>query len=160
MVSMKHILFAFMAMLLSNASFALQPQDEQAIFAAIEGYAHAWNEHDCHGFADDFTEEADFVNIFGMHFSGKKEIEERHVTILETFLKGTKLRIAAIELREEQPGIVIATAHWFLSGYVKSNPNQPDIEQGIFSHVFVNRDGKWKICATQNTLITRPHRQG
>ena len=149
---MKHLFFALSA-LLTTSLFALESNDERAIRSCIEKYAHAWNEPDSHGFADDFTENADFVNIFGMHYAGKEKIQQRHNTILETFLKGTKFGTSSIELREEQTGLVIATVHWTLDGYVQRDPKSPNIKQGIFSHVFVNRDGEWKICATQNTLM-------
>ncbi len=44
-----------------------------------------------------------------MKFSGKTEIENRHTTILQGLLKGSKLETLHATYREVQPGLVIAT---------------------------------------------------
>ncbi len=134
---------------------ASEQSDQWAIEEVIQDYQDAWNQREGKGFADNFTEDADFVNIFGMHFSGKDEIEERHVQILQTFLKGSDFQIVNLQLREVQPGLVIALVFWRLVGYrtPRSDMNKPgEIREGIFTHVFINSDDKWKITATQNTI--------
>lgn len=135
---------------------ALEPNDQQAIQDVIKRYTDAWNLTAGKGFGNDFTEDADFVNIFGMHFSGKAEIEERHVQILQTFLKDTTLQIADTRLREVQPGLVVALVYWTMGGD-RAPPIHPklpiEVREGIFTQVFVNLDGKWQITASQNTLI-------
>ena len=116
----------------------------------MQGLSDAWNVHGGHGFAENYSEDADFVNIYGMYFSGKPEIEERHVKILQTFLKGTNLKFEQIDLREVQPGCVIATARWDLDGVQKA---LNDIRKGIFTFVFVKNQDKGEITAARNTLI-------
>ncbi len=134
-----------------GALCALERADEGAIHQVIEKYTRSWNENECRGFADDFSEKADFVNIFGMKFSGKKEIEERHVKILQTIFKGSKLEILDTQLREVQPGLVIANIVWGLDGF-----HQPgERREGIFTQVFVKNQDKWEITASQNTLFAK-----
>jgi uncharacterized protein (TIGR02246 family) len=106
----------------------------------------SWNERDCQGFGDGFAEDADFVNIFGMVFSGQEEIEARHVQIMQTFLKATKLQMVDTKLREVRPGVVVALIHWSLEGH-------PKIGQGVFTQLFVQGDSGWEIAAAQNTLV-------
>lgn len=140
-----------------NSVFALEKEDQLAIEEVIQGYNEAWNQRGCVGFADHFTEDASFVNILGMIFSGKTEIEARHVQILQTFLKDSILQIQSTELREIQPGVVIALVRWKLLGNFSFHceaHNSLDIREGVFTQVFIKSDHKWEITASQNTLVT------
>lgn len=136
--------------------FALEQADQAAIQGIIQSYTDAWNQQAGKGFADHFAEDADFVNIFGMHFSSRSEIEERHIKILQTFHKDSKLKISDVQFREVQPGLVIAVIHWVLDGfrYPGSDISKPgETRKGIFTQVFINLGKKWEITASQNTLI-------
>jgi len=88
--------------------FSLEPADRSAIEGVIQGYTDAWNQNECRGFADRYSENADFINIFGMKFSGKEEIEQRHVAIMQSFLKGSKMETVDIALRDIAEGKIIA----------------------------------------------------
>jgi uncharacterized protein (TIGR02246 family) len=139
-----------------HSVFALQDAHQQAIQDVISGYTDAWNLNEGIGFADGFTDDADFVNIYGMHFSGKAEIESRHQQILQTFLKGTTLEIISTELREVNPGLVIALVRWRVAGFGKSSIKMIGVEkilEGIFTQVFINTGDQWLITASQNTLV-------
>lgn len=141
-----------------HSVFALKQEDRSAIQEVINGYADSWNQREGRGFGDGFTADADFVNLFGMYFSGKTEIENRHVQILQTILKGSTLQILDSSLREVQPGLVIALVRWKLLGNGKHFQlnTAGEIREGIFTQVFIKRDDKWLITASQNTLKASP----
>lgn len=141
-------LIAFFSCLLSSSLFAITEEDKSQIKEIVAGYTTAWNENGGHGFADGFAEDADFINIFGMRFSGREEIEKRHVKILEGFLKNSILHIENIELREPTQGTVVALVHWGLTG-----ENSVGISKGVFTHVLVKKGEHWEIAACQNTVI-------
>jgi uncharacterized protein (TIGR02246 family) len=130
-----------------NALWAIEETDRQAIEGIVAGYTQSWNQRKGHGFGDGFAEDADFVNIFGMHFAGRSEIERRHMQILETIFKGSQLEITSCTLREAQPGVVIALVRWKLAS------SSSTVKQGIFTQLFLQSDGQWQIAASQNTLI-------
>ena len=134
-----------------NFAFALEKTDREAIEKVVADYTYAWNEQGCKGFANGFAPDADFVNIFGMKFSGKEEIESRHIHILRTILKDSKMEILKTCLREVQEGLVIATIYWQVKGFKIGEP----VRDGIFTQVFVRQGGKWEITASQNTLIAK-----
>lgn len=145
--------------LLSVASqiFSLDTADQKSINQIIENISLSWNSQAGHGFADHYAADADFVNIFGMTFSGKDEIEARHVKILETFLKGSIMDVDSIKLREAQPGTVIALVNWKVSNIQKPGKDSLyETMQGVFTHVFLKNNGKWEIAASQNTTIAKP----
>lgn len=153
---MKNVILTILFCFLGISGQALEHADELAIRKIVQNYTDSWNQRDCKGFAEDFSTDADFVNIFGMKFSGKAEIENRHIKILQTFLKGSKLEIVDTHLREIQPGLVIGTIYWKIYGFHTpgSDMNKPgEIRDGIFTQVFVNTNKKWEITASQNTMI-------
>lgn len=152
--AIKFVILTLLA--LSSTLSALDQQDRLSIQEVIKGYVASWNERAGVGFGEGFTEDADFVNIMGMCFKGREEIEIRHMIILKTFLKDSKMEILDTQLREAQPGLVIALVKWKVDHFRTpgTDLNQPGvIREGVFTHVFIKPDKKWEITATQNTLI-------
>jgi uncharacterized protein (TIGR02246 family) len=148
--------YLFICLLYLNVASALDSADRDTIQDIIKGYTIAWNDHAGKGFGEGFAVDADFVNIFGMHFSGKEEIEIRHIKILQAFLKDSKMQILNTTLREVQPGLVIGVVKWKVEGFRQpgSDMSLPGISrEGIFTQVFVKREHQWEITASQNTLI-------
>ncbi len=139
-----------------QCAFAIEPKDQLAIDKVVQRWTHAWNRDAGVGLGKLYSDDADFVNIFGMHFHGGSEIEERHVAILRTFLQGSLFSVVDMQFREVSPGLVIALVHWKLDGFYRPNQDRSssgEIRYGRFTHVFIKREGKWEITATQNTLL-------
>lgn len=133
--SMKCLSVAFVFLVLSiQSAFSFEPSDRSEIEQIIRTYTESWNNHEGAGFAENYTEDADFVNIFGMHFKSRIEIGQRHVEILKGFLKGSKLNIANIELREAKSGVVIAHVRWKLVGY-----RTPSLAYNRYSYPYEKR---------------------
>lgn len=150
---MFHIIIILFA--LFSSAFALQPSDQADIERIIQSHANSWNLRQCQGFSDGYANDATFVNIFGMKLVGKEEIELRHLQILQGFLKNSRYEILDISYREVQPGLVIVSERWKLEGFrtPKMDPSNPgETREGIFTHVFVQHEGKWEITASQNTI--------
>jgi uncharacterized protein (TIGR02246 family) len=147
---LKLCLCGWLVFLSAAAGCAFTPSDEAEIIRIIDSYTHAWNQQEGRGFGDDFAADATFVNIFGTPFVGREEIEARHVKILQTLFKNSTLQIQNVNLREIQPGLVIALVRWAV------NPLTPvaslKVREGIFTQVFYRTDNQWKIVASQNTL--------
>jgi uncharacterized protein (TIGR02246 family) len=143
---------------LFSGAFALEQTDRSAIQKVIQDYTDSWNLHGGKGFADGFTEDADFVNIFGGKFSGKAEIENRHIKIIQTIFKDSKFEILSTQLREVQPGVVTALVDWQLKGFRTpgSDMSLPgETRKGVFTQVFIRSGDAWKIAASQNTLMPK-----
>lgn len=146
--------FLLMIVTMSLSIFALDTNDHKTINQIIEHFTDAWNDHAGQGSADYYTQDADFVNIFGMAFAGKQEIEERHIKIHESFLKGSIFEVTDLRLREAKPGIVIAHVYWKVGNIQKPGKDSAnETMKGIFTHVFLKNQDKWEITATQNTPI-------
>lgn len=147
---MKKFLSLCLLIILSSSSmFALDMDENKAINQIIEHFTNVWNDHEGQGTGNYYEQDADFVNIFGMAFAGKQEIEARHVQIHESFLKGSVFEVTGLKIREAKPGVVIAHVYWKVSNIQKD----PHTMKGIFTHVILKNHDKWEITATQNTSI-------
>lgn len=138
--------------------FALNECDRAAMEKVIADYTESWNVHEGKGFGKDFTEDGDFINVFGMKFTGQDEIESRHIKILQTFYKGSNLQILKTEFREVQPDIVIANVYWQLKGCRPPGPDctsPGETRDGVFTQVFVKKSEKWAITSSQNTMAPK-----
>jgi uncharacterized protein (TIGR02246 family) len=146
----KYLSFSLFFILSYTSLFALDNSDRNEIDRIVEHFTYAWNDCEGKGSGDYYAQDADFVNIFGTAFSGKQEIETRHVKIHETFLKGSLFEVIKTKIREAKPEVAITQVYWKVT-----NIQKPGAEtmKGIFTHTFVKINGIWEIAATQNTLI-------
>lgn len=128
--------------------------NQEALEKIVADYTSAWNEEACHGFGANFSENASFVNIFGKRFDGKQAIEDRHVEILQTFLKDSKLIIDKTDFSEIAPGVVVGHVSWTVQGFRRPCCGPDALGQelrGTYTQVFVEKDGVWEIVSSQNT---------
>lgn len=146
----KYFNFSLFFIVSFTSLFSLETADRNAIDKIVEHFTHAWNDCEGKGSGEYYAQDADFVNIFGAAFSGKQEIEARHVKIHEAFLKGSLFEVIETKVREAKPEVVIAQVYWKVT-----NIQKPEAEtmKGIFTHTFVKNNGTWEIASTQNTLI-------
>ena len=139
---------------------------EDSLRRSIDLYVDGWQQKSGELFVRPFAEGAQFVNIFGTHFSGKAVVASRHQKIFETFLKGTRLVVEKVTYTGVKDDLGLAHVVWQLSGlsseHCLANPQENSLgcpRRGIFNHVFVaaaDALGGWQIVETQNTLIVAP----
>ncbi len=149
------LLFAFLIISFSSV-FALEKIDEEAIEEIAQQFENSWNYHGGKGFGDHYAENAKFINIVGMKFFGREAIEERHIKILDTFLKDSTFEVTNLELREKKPGVVVATMHWTVEGFRDPGSDMKasgETRKGIFTHILMKEEDKWEIIYSVNTLL-------
>ena len=137
-----------------TAGAPLSTQAQAEIQAAVRTMFDGWNSHDMTMFASPFAEDADFVNVLGMHWFGRPEIEERHVELHRKIFRNSILKILNCTLRPIAAGVVLAHITWEMTGH-ETPPFAPfpPLRQGLITAVFVERDGRWWIASSQNTDI-------
>lgn len=130
--------------------------DIRALVAEVEA---AWNTHDMHRFAACFAEEADFVNVNGLWWRGRQEIEERHAASHATRFRQSRMTIRLAESREIAPGVAVAHNTWTMNGHDASGPGHTtDTRRGISTWILRDRDGHIEIAASHNTDTQTPPR--
>lgn len=130
---------AYLFLLVTSSVFALDTADRNTISKIVEHFTDAWNHHEGKGSADYYAMDADFVNIFGMAFSGRQEIEDRHVQIHEGFLRGSTFKVTELKMREAKPGVVIAQVYWRVTGIQKPGAESRETMKGIFTHTLLKK---------------------
>jgi uncharacterized protein (TIGR02246 family) len=125
-------------------------QDRAALDGIMSGLEKAWNAGDAAAYASHFTDDADFVNIFGLQAKGRTAIVDGHHGIFTTVYKGSVNRLTATQARMLSDDV--ALVHMRAKLNVPAGPMAGTIE-ALPSAVLVRENGAWKIAAFHNTRI-------
>lgn len=124
-----------------------------SVSAVVSAFSETWNRHDMVAFGELFAPDAQFVNVVGMWWKGRQEIQGAHEFTHSTMFKDSKLTISATEVRFPSPQIAIARSNWHLEGHVSPEGGSLPPRDGILVNVLAQSSDGWKIIDTQNTDI-------
>ena len=130
--------------------------DDAAIRALLAAQVEAWNRGDAAAWSKPFAQDADFVNIFGMVFTTRKEIEERHTTVFATIFKGTHTAVTVRRLGFLTPRLAIVDTDHVVTGYGALPATLHPVDGAVRTRMrYVMQKGRtgWSIVAAQNTEI-------
>ncbi|HSP18433.1 MAG TPA: SgcJ/EcaC family oxidoreductase [Myxococcaceae bacterium] len=147
------LLLSLSAALLVSTSALGQNYDERSVHERSERLISAWNEHDMTAFADLFAPRAQFVNVVGIWWKSRAEIEAAHEATHKTMFKDSVLsaRIASMTwLRTDVAAVHLA---WELKGAKDPSGNAVPTRKGIMLLVFTREQKQWLVQVAQNTDI-------
>lgn len=124
--------------------------------ALVGSFVRAWNNHDMRAFADLFAKDADFVNVAGMWWHGRAEIQARHEESHATRFKATTLSSTDTSVRSPGAGIAIIHFRWELTGQIDAKGEPVAARHGIIQMLALKQGDGWSIASAQNTDIARP----
>jgi uncharacterized protein (TIGR02246 family) len=111
----------------------------------------AWNAADAAKFAAEFGDEADLINIFGAHFNGRAEIEQRIQSIFDTIYKGSTHRSRTLEMAHYlSPDTILALSSNEIA--VPAGPLAP-VSKNRQTFILTKSSGTWQIRHWHNTAI-------
>ena len=111
----------------------------------------AWNAADAARFAAAFSDDADLINIFGAHFSGRAEIEKRIQSIFDTIYKGSTHRSRRLEMaRYLSPDTILALSSNEIA--VPAGPLAP-VSKHRQTFILTKSGDTWRIRHWHNTAI-------
>ncbi|MBV9736941.1 MAG: SgcJ/EcaC family oxidoreductase [Candidatus Eremiobacteraeota bacterium] len=128
-------------------------RDIEELVSAMES---AWNNGDSAAFAAAFAEDADFVNVYGLHARGRDAIAAGHQFIFMTVYKGSQVEYRIDSMRELVPGVTLV--------HVSAKLNVPEgpmagKHAALWSGVAMSTSDGWKFAAFQNTFVKPPPNQ-
>jgi uncharacterized protein (TIGR02246 family) len=130
---------------------AVNQKDAEALVTEIEA---AWNSHDMARFAACFATDADFVNVAGAWWRGRKEIEEEHAARHADRFNNSRMQVRLASFREIGTGIGVMHVTWRLDGHAESGPRMTtDPRRGIWSWTVRRHDGQLEIVSSHNTDV-------
>ena len=113
----------------------------------------AWNTGDSAGFAAPFADDADFVNVMGMHARGRPAIAGGNEHILRTIYAGSVNAYTVDSVRLLRPDVALAHVRAHLR--VPGGPMAGE-HDAIFSFVATRGDAGWRIDSFHNTFVRQP----
>jgi uncharacterized protein (TIGR02246 family) len=137
---------------------AMAARDRDEIAALVRGLQDAWNAGDSEAFVRPFAEDADFVNIYGMHARGRAAILEGHRHIFQTAYRGSEIAYAVASARLLRDDVAVVHVHARLrlpAG--AAGPAAREME-ALPSMVVTRERGGWEIQAFHNTVVGQPGR--
>lgn len=147
-------------------SIVAAPNDMEAVQKVVAGFVTAWNHHDMDAFGKLFAMDADFVNVAGTRWVGRKEIQAQHAyshgAIPQSGLpkenpryygifKHSTMTFTHMDVRFLRKDVALAHVDWELSGDARTQAPR----RGVFTFVLTQQNGSWLIAAAQNTEINR-----
>jgi len=130
--------------------------EEEAVRAIGARLIETWNAHDMKAFAQLHTDDAEFVNVYGMWWTGRPRIQAEHEATHATVFR--KSHLTATEVRVKFLRTDVASLHmrWDLTGLALPNGQPIPDRKGVLVYILVKDGGEWRIAVGQNTDIVPP----
>jgi uncharacterized protein (TIGR02246 family) len=130
---------------------------DESIRALIRNQTDAWNRNDATGWAKDFVDDANFINVRGDLVKGRPAIEKIHAFIFAGPYKGSHCTVAIDSISYPGPNVAIVETSTEVTNFCGLPPGLVPTSPGSlrtrFKLVLVNGDSGWTIFAAQNTAI-------
>jgi uncharacterized protein (TIGR02246 family) len=128
-------------------------QEQQgAIGSRMEHYMALWNAHAIAEHSKLLTEDADLVNVVGMHVRGRPEIQKHHEQLHRTIFSKSVSRILELSVHSVDTATVLVHMHWEMKGAAKlPGWNVPEPRTGVMTLLWVKQAGEWQVRALHNT---------
>jgi ketosteroid isomerase-like protein len=140
--------------------------DTDAATKAVNAFAEAWNRHDMQAFGALFAIDADFVNVTGQLWRGRKEIQRRHAFLhgaipredvpearpdAHGIFRSSTYHFDRIDVRLLRPDLAIAHGAWTMQGDART----AEPRRGMMTFTLTRHGDDWLYDAVQNTEINR-----
>ena len=126
---------------------AYKPEDIPKLFAK------SWNNRDAQVLASLFTKDADFVNVVGLWWDNRDDIERAHHYGLTKIFNMSELSARKVKVRKVGEDVAIIHVRWRLTGQTSIDEKALDERFTIMVFVAKLEKDKWIVLAAQNTDI-------
>jgi len=132
---------------------ALSKEDDQAVRTTIEGIKNSWNAHDMEAMSRLFTEDAEFINVVGMHWRGRDDIMTAHAAFHKTSFKNHHLKTDSIQTRSLGSGHAIAVVTTTNDSFTTPAGQVVPKRQNRQTYVLTKGAEGWKITHGHNVAV-------
>lgn len=120
----------------------------------VREFAVAWDAKDAEAIGELFVEDADFVNVVGLWWTGRRSIVKAHKFGFRHAFADARLTITKVSQRDLGDDVAVVLAQWQMSGQVDPDGEPADPRRGVISATLVKlADGSWIGVSCQNTDI-------
>jgi uncharacterized protein (TIGR02246 family) len=149
-------LYSAMAQTDNSSIGSLVPTaDKAAIRAILDRQTDAWNRHDMEAFVADTMPDVDWINIVGMHWTGREAVLKAHTVLHKGIFANSRLLQPEITMmREIAPNVVVETHVNRIEGAAAQSSGAAYPDSGnLITMVFVKTQAGWRIAHAHNTTI-------
>ena len=121
--------------------------------ALVDAFVSAWNAHDMEALASLFRADADFVNVVGIWWKDRAQIEAGHAFAHRSFFRNSALQADAVSVKALTAEVATVHVRWTLSGQEEPDGSTGQTRSGILLFVATRGTAGWEIAAAQNTDV-------
>jgi len=157
---MKKLLLTISLSLFSCSLFAQGKTDEQAIKNQLQAFLTSWNNHNFSDMKNYTTEDVEWVNVVGMRWKGRKEVQFAHQAYHNTMFKNVPLEQKQATVRFITPDVAVAHVVWYYGEFTTPDGSKQGNTDDIATMVYVKKNGKWLLTAGENVPVNelaKPH---
>ena len=137
----------------SGRTNVLSKDDDAAVRKLIAGVEEAWNAHDMKAFGKLLRDDAEWVNIVGMHWKGRKEVVAAHEAFHKTMFKDHRIKTDAVEVRSLGGGHVIAVVTTTNDAFTSPGGQVMTKAQNRQTYVLSKEPEGWRIAHCENVRV-------
>jgi uncharacterized protein (TIGR02246 family) len=138
-------------------SLRAEGSDETAVRTLVMGFPAAWNQHDMKTLGGLFTEDADMINVVGMHWRGRDNIMTALTAFHRAMLAKDQIHFGNVLIRFITSDVAVVVAVQTSSGQIVwrdgRKQNLDPANNMLDTFVVVRRAGTWRITHNQNTVV-------
>ena len=116
-------------------------------------FAAAWNARDAAGLAALFVEDADFVNVVGLWWHNRGDIERAHAYGLRRIFDQSTLRQGGIKTRLLAETHAVVHCRWHLTGQRDPVGGLLGARSTVMVFVAQHQPNGWQVVTAQNTDV-------
>ncbi len=140
----------------TQTAYANETENIQEVQSTIRGrmehYMALWNEHAIAEHSRLLTEDADLVNVVGMHVQGRQEIQKHHEQLHRTIFSKSVSRILELSIHAVDNATVLVHMRWEMKGAARlPGWDVPEPRTGVMTLVWVKQTSEWRVRALHNT---------
>jgi len=122
----------------------------------VNGFRDAFNIRDVHGLGAIFTQNAEFVNIFGQRMRGRDGIESGHAHVFASALVATALAWTNLDTMRLGDDVAVIHAQWSRTRLSHATAASLPPGTGILTFVVEKTTEGWRIAAATNVQDAKP----
>ncbi|MCW3157598.1 SgcJ/EcaC family oxidoreductase [Micropruina sonneratiae] len=118
----------------------------------VEEYIRAWDAKDADAIGRLFVEDADFVNVVGLWWTGRRSIVKAQRFGFQNAFANATIRLSKVSQRLLGDDAAVVMAQWQISGQVDPDRQPVEPRRGVIQATLVKLDdGTWLGVSCTNT---------
>ncbi|MDB5268593.1 MAG: hypothetical protein JWP58_1633 [Hymenobacter sp.] len=157
---MKTFVLSIAAVLATSQAFAQAPApaDEAAIRKVVQRMTTNYADHKFADMATYTTPDVSWVNVVGMWWRGRPQVQMAHQQIFDRIFKGVPFEQGAVTVRAIAPDVAVVNVYYTVGAFyppdgVNRGVNKMGDGQDLLTLVMVKKQGQWLLTAGQNTPV-------